>query len=171
MSIATLPPLLEGIWISVREALSSQVKKMTDGDYKLLFVVYERDVSNSIYAQGSISDEHSYIIEIESNAFLEEKLSDREIQILRFLGWQLPNSSNPNFWRECPSSWSHDLVALTILQALVRIGRLHPNSWFSFGSDHFGSQIAKSGAFWVSSDGMGLLCLRGSNPSLAGPIK
>lgn len=170
MSIVTLPPLFEGIWITVREALSSQVKKMKDGDYKLLFVVYERDGSNTIYAQGSISDELSYIIEIESNAFLEEKLSDRETQILRVLGWQLPNSANPNFWRVCPSSWSHDLVALTILQALTRIGRLKPNSWFSFGSDAFGVKIAESGAFWISSTGNGLLCLPGQNASEAGPL-
>jgi hypothetical protein len=66
--------------------------------------------------------------------------------------------------RECPSSWSHDLVALTILQALLRIGRLHSNSWFSFGSDSFGMMIAESGAFWVSSDGRGLLCLRWKSP-------
>ncbi len=144
---------------------------MTDGDYNLLFIVYEGEGKNSIYAQGSFSEDSEYIIEIESNAFLEEKLSEREIQILRILGWQQPSSSNPNFWRKCPASWSHDLVALTIIQALTRIGRLHPDSWFSFGSDPFGIQISKSGAFWVSSDGRGLLCLRGSNPTVAGPIK
>ena len=169
MSIATLPPLLEGEWISVREAISSQLRRMSETEYNLKFDVYENPESSKIYAQASLGDSGNFIIEIESNQFLDTKFSDREIQVLRILGWQMPSAENPNYWRKCPQHWDKDLIATLLLQALLRTNRLNQNSWFSFGFDEFGLDLAQSGAFWVNKDDSRFLCLMGSNSPNAVP--
>jgi hypothetical protein len=119
MPIAKLPPLPGGIWTSVLVALSAQLERMTNSDYKPLFVVYEDVGKNSIYAQGSVSPESRYLLEIQSNTFLDEKLTDRDVQVLRILGWQLPNDANPNYYYHSSARTNRQIKSLLLV--LIRL--------------------------------------------------
>jgi hypothetical protein len=164
---ATLPPLLNGKWIPITEAISAQVVEMQKRDYRPVFSVISNSGSMDTYAQMSLATDRAITAEIQSNNFSDNQLSIREIQVLRVLGWQLPNDDNPNFWRRVPLDWDSRWLANNIVESLERINRLKPCSWFSFGSDSFGTALARSGAFWIHPKNDNLICLPGQNQGLA----
>jgi hypothetical protein len=166
MKLATKQQSEISIYSPLSEGLSKQIQGVvrrdsTSADVTLLGTSFKPDP----YVQvGSPDEKGDMTFEVISNTFLETKLTEWQISKLISLGWNAPNSQNPNFWITASTDDTLE-AAQFMVYAMHSVFGLEPDTWFTFGTSPTDEAMNNSGLFWRMKSKSGIVCLPGQNIS------
>ena len=152
------------IYSPISEGLSRQIQRVvrqdtTSADVTFLSTGFKPDP----YVQVGLPDENGSItIEVISNTFLDTKLTEWQINNLMSLGWNAPNSINPNFWLTVNAEATYE-ASQFMVYAVHSVFGLEPGAWFTFGTSPADEALNNSGLFWRRRGDAGVICLPGQN--------
>ena len=154
--ISIYSPLTEGLSIQIQKVIS---KDSTSADVTFLGTSFTPDP----YVQVGMPVESGEItLEVISNTFLETKLTEWQISKLLSLGWNAPNSQNPNFWISASADDAFEASQVMVFAAHSVFG-LESDTWFTFGTSPIDEEMNNSGLFWRMKGKTNVVCLPGQN--------
>lgn len=160
MQIAKLPPLSEGIYKPILDALVMALGDMRGSRvYQFEFEVLDTEFSPNPYLQVRVDDKGRLVAEIVSNYFLKPKISKWNVAQIRILGFRDPTDFCPNFWRVIESKDNLLVLAKSIVEVFRVAYGFSKDSKFTFGDDSYASSLARRANLAINHENSSILML------------
>lgn len=169
MTIARLPTILNGDFISIREALEACVTALYEGretSFTLSFYDAQTASLTSYVQAEMLGGGRTISIEIQRKQEAEELVLRAQDSKAKVTGWTIPGDSdyNPNYSQgRSVNSTSAREIANEFVQGLKYISDVEPSSWISIDSTQLSKELQDSGLFWKMLGNPLVFCQRGFN--------